>query len=368
MSMLGLRLLQKFFNVLTFSNVFALLIFVFALYILHFYISYYYRENPMPGPLPLPILGNYLQCPNYEDMVVWVEALHKKYGDMWETYTGPQRYIWVARADLVEKMFYSSAKNNYKRRTNWIRAYDEMGILNTGILMNRDLDLWSSNKSTLMRALGSKRLVERYFKLVSKCFGELEGYWEQLGYVENAYDQAFNISDWLHALALDDKLTLYTGRRGLSLASLFHSHSPGSEMFCSLEEMEETRKFRKAWLMAMESWTMPAFVPEFISSVTPRGRLDRSRHQKSYQWLRDELLTIVREKRAELESNRGKDKRENEPTLLDLLLAANDPREAKAKEEDEESGKGLDDENLAGILRDVFIGAMESVSMSASTS
>src|SRR5438067_119813 len=79
-------------------------------YIIKFYLSWYTRENPIPGPVPLPLIGNLHQIGL--DMGKGALKLQKKYGDIFEVALGPTNAVFVSKADLVENICSSALKNN----------------------------------------------------------------------------------------------------------------------------------------------------------------------------------------------------------------------------------------------------------------
>src|ERR1043165_2545061 len=91
------------------SDIFSLLIIFIVIYVTQFYYHYFTRPNPLPGPFPLPIIGNFHQSIGlgFND---WLTLMHKKYGDMYEINLGGYRMILIGRADLIENMNISSMK------------------------------------------------------------------------------------------------------------------------------------------------------------------------------------------------------------------------------------------------------------------
>ncbi|UZO15597.1 uncharacterized protein OCT59_007014 [Rhizophagus irregularis] len=96
-------------------------------YIFKYYLSWYTRENPIPGPIPLPLIGNLHQIG--KDLGKEAIKLQKKYGDIFEVMLGPSRVIFISRAELMEKICSPALKNNvfaYRSLPN--AGLDEMGL------------------------------------------------------------------------------------------------------------------------------------------------------------------------------------------------------------------------------------------------
>ena len=158
----------NFFNSSRLLDVLALLIIVFVLYTIKFYVSYFNRDNALPGPLPLPIVGNLLQYAMYGEMVLWTDVLRKKYGDLWELYMGSERHIWVSRADLVDKLFSPSTKSSFKYRTNGSRALAEVRMSDHGVVMNRNLNLYANDFFLLISVISSTVYLNKL--VLTNCY------------------------------------------------------------------------------------------------------------------------------------------------------------------------------------------------------
>jgi hypothetical protein len=97
------------------SYIFSFLIILIVIYVTQFYYHYFTRSNPLPGPFPLPILGNFHQRFGLESND-WLMLMHKKYGDMFEINFPSQRLIVLCRSDLIENMSIPSTKTKYPIR------------------------------------------------------------------------------------------------------------------------------------------------------------------------------------------------------------------------------------------------------------
>ena len=79
----------------------SLLAFI-VIYIAHYYFKYFTRPNPLPGPFPLPIIGN-LYLFKLDDYSRYAKHCHEKYGDLFEIYLGGDRQIFIGRLDVFDK-------------------------------------------------------------------------------------------------------------------------------------------------------------------------------------------------------------------------------------------------------------------------
>ena len=118
------------------SYLFHIFFTVILLYVINFYISYINRENSLPGPIPLPMIGNLHQMKNsskfYTDM-------HERYGDVFEFYIANKRIIMLNRVDLAEKLLMQSVKSNYFIRCSSVcQGWEELGLTTRGLIGNKE--------------------------------------------------------------------------------------------------------------------------------------------------------------------------------------------------------------------------------------
>src|ERR1044072_2686336 len=122
-------------------DIFYLLIVLNVIYITQFYYHYFTRPNPLPGPIPLPFLGNALNKVGFE-FKDWLMFMHKKYGDIFEITMAGQRMIVLGKADLVENMNVPSTKTKYPYRNHITEGLVEYGISKVGVVNNIEPKSW----------------------------------------------------------------------------------------------------------------------------------------------------------------------------------------------------------------------------------
>ncbi|CAJ0637414.1 7382_t:CDS:10 [Entrophospora sp. SA101] len=153
------------------------------------------RQSPLPGPFPLPFIGNVLE----RDLGKLAKRCQKKYGDMFELYIGNQRL-------------------------------EEMDLSN-GITMNNDLESWSFNRKFLINAALSPSFLKSFtINLVKENYFEMKNYWYKLNSEYKKVntgkgnggddDYIIDISSWLSRLSMDITLRTMTGKKALSTTFL----------------------------------------------------------------------------------------------------------------------------------------------------
>src|SRR6266511_5589985 len=107
-----------------FFDLINLLITFITLITFRYYYLYFTRENPLPGPFPLPLVGSIFNING--DLPRYLLGIQLKYGDLFEVWFGSSRFIMTVREDYIEKFLSSSTKSKFMLRTPYKEAYDEL--------------------------------------------------------------------------------------------------------------------------------------------------------------------------------------------------------------------------------------------------
>src|ERR1700722_15289018 len=117
---------------------------ILTIYVAHFYYKYFTRVNPLPGPFPLPFVGNLIQFYWYNggNTKKFYVNNNKKYGDIYEVYLNG-RNIVLNRSEHLEKLLAPSTRNTHMMmRTPDNKGLEELGVSGKGILLNNNYNSW----------------------------------------------------------------------------------------------------------------------------------------------------------------------------------------------------------------------------------
>ncbi|RHZ59367.1 hypothetical protein Glove_364g22 [Diversispora epigaea] len=160
-------------------------------YISYYYYKYFTRENPLPGPFPLPFIGNTFLI--FKNFTFDVDKVQSKYGDLCEIYMGSDRFILLGREDLIQKIIKPIINSPFHNRINDDhQGFKEIGILNTGLIANNNYDDWQYHRKFFTRAILAPSFIRQSVEAVQGSFSEMEKYWEKLG-----EDKVLEFNHWM---------------------------------------------------------------------------------------------------------------------------------------------------------------------------
>jgi Cytochrome P450 len=221
------------------------------LYIVKFYYSYYTRKSPLPGPFPLPLIGNFHQV-GLNPAQYAIE--HKEFGDMFEIWIGNSRSIVLSNPSLIDQIYISTTKNN--------KFFSRIPIAyfnGKGLIFNNDIPSWKRSRKFVVKSLTAPRFLKDFTHLTQSLFNENESFWDK-----NEYEIDFAISDI-------DKM--FHSRYYLTNC---HSYYLNTYLFVEensdpikSEEIKRTVKFNEAVKIFFSNLAFQVFTPEILKKYVP---------------------------------------------------------------------------------------------------
>ncbi|CAG8599094.1 6213_t:CDS:2, partial [Cetraspora pellucida] len=338
-----------------FSDIPRLVYILLCFYIIKYYYQYFTRENKLPGPLPVPLLGNALELFRYKlNLSEYVKAVQLKYGDICEIHMGPRRLIIISRSDIAFPIYTLSVAHNRKflYRDSPNPGLEEIGLEHRGIIANRNLDEWKINRRFLERTIMSKKFLKEFAEKENNIILDMFKLWDVL----ITKRQEIDLAKWITKFAGDAMLMTVTGQPAYSTLNYFISlgyeynndHIPVSKW-------NQSSKLISAVLSIFRITPWFLVVPPIIRHF-PGISFFNQRLLKNATNLNNVVLEIVRERRVYIDSL--SEDAQMPLDVLSLLLIANtrrDPSKTLFKSLD----RSLNDQDISGILVDIFLGAFE---------
>ncbi|GBB86620.1 hypothetical protein RclHR1_01300005 [Rhizophagus clarus] len=339
------------------TDIFIVLLITILIYVLHFYYKYFTRVNPLPGPIPLPIIGNLLNKSG--DLDEWFLKLHKKYGDIFEISLLGQRRIILCRGDYIENMFDPSKNAIYFHRFPYLKDLEDSKIFGTGILANYNYNSWKYNRTFFSQAILAPSFANETLNQGHQLFYEMENFWKKIG-----YDTPTDYSTWMQCFTNDMIMVLTTGNRLYSLPSYFNRISE-KKSNVSPASIEDSEAFIKSLRMFIIGNAFFITVPAIIRHYLPYFRQHQNKLFKNRDYLYNKLDQIIKTRRKEIEETPL-----DVPLRHDMLtsfITANTPRDInETKNVEGEFLRPMTDEEIRGNMRDAIAAGTEKTANSLS--
>ncbi|CAG8455689.1 11684_t:CDS:2 [Acaulospora morrowiae] len=336
-----------------FNDILSIILVIVIIYVSHFYYKYFTRENPLPGPIPLPLVGNVSLL--FSDIGEWPTQLQKKYGDIYETYIGPQRNIWICREDLVNKMLKPSSRNNFHLRTLPDNdGLKEIGLLDSGIVYNLDYKTWEYYRRFYARSILKSSFLMQVTDSIQAVFREMDDYWEQLD--ENT---ELDFSRWAKRYFMDAIFFIAASKRRYSLASYYNSLSINKKVQVSENSLKESEAFIDAVDGFMMCLLYFLVLPKYIFDF-PGIRIYTQRLKDKLSWLRKNVSGIIKERREEIEKT--PEGQELVHDILTMFLTINTSRDITEKVADSLHDRPMTDEEICGLFLETLSGGIDTSS------
>ncbi|CAG8555602.1 467_t:CDS:2 [Acaulospora colombiana] len=339
----------------SFTEILSILFVCLIIYVSHYYYKYFTRENPLPGPIPLPLIGNLFQI--CSDTAVWPSKLQEKYGDFYEVYVGSRRLIWLCSEDLIQKIMKPTINGNFH---NLVSAdndgLEEIGLLDSGVVYNLNYKNWEYHRRFYARTIAKPLFLIQTLSIIQEEFKEMENYWENLG-----EDTVLDLSHWMKRYFTDTLFLIAANKQARSLASYYGSLS-GKRNECTSESI---LKESDTFLEAVDGFAMcliyfllfPKIVRNFpgIKSYTQRLK-------NQLNWFRNSTLNIIKERREEIE--RTPEDQQLTYDILTMFITINTPRDITEKIADNLHDKPMSDEEICGNFIETITGGIDTSSNS----
>ncbi|CAG8440277.1 15858_t:CDS:1 [Acaulospora colombiana] len=325
----------------------SIIILLIAGYVTRFYYKYLTRQSPLPGPIPLPLVGNILTFTG--DIAVWPSELQAKYGDIFEVYVGPTRNVWLCNEELPQKIFSSALRNNFHDRVSKDCGLDEVGMINVALAFNLNYDEWTYVRKFYLKTMFTPAFMRQALACTQSTFQLMEGYWAKLG-----EDTVLDFSEWSRGYLMDSAFFLTTGNYLDVLTDYYNKLSPNSDPEISDGLLKEKEYFRQCAtdFINLELWFY--FAPKIVRDL-PIIRSYTKKCKDKIEYLRENLLKIVKARREEIE--RTPEDEKLVPDFLTMFLTVNTPRDITKGIADDINGRPMTDKEIVNVFLEVSAAA-----------
>ncbi|CAB4376303.1 unnamed protein product [Rhizophagus irregularis] len=345
-----------------FSDIPSLLILFIIGYVSHFYYRYFTRINPIPGPIPLPIVGNIHQKIGYS-LGEWYKLLHKQYGDMFEVNYAGQRIVVLCRPELLENMNTTSTKTKYPIRFNNTEGLVEYGVSAVGVGHNNVPKSWKFNRQFFTQAMLTPSFNHQAIEWTYELWKEMEIYWNKIG--EN---QELDLGKWMHRFTNEIIFNIATGVKNNSVAAFYYT-VVDPESIKTLDKTEQAKmEYSEEFVQSIETYMSGVgyffVLNKFIRNNIPFFREKIKMLLKNKETLFNRIRKIIKERRYEIENTPL-----DQPLRHDILtshITANTPRDIniiKHSDDVDMSRPMVDKEIFGNIFESIIAGTDTSASV-----
>nr|CAG8620210.1 2595_t:CDS:2 [Entrophospora candida] len=346
-------LLYASLSEIKFTDVFIALSTIICLYVIHFYYKHYTRINPLPGPIPIPLIGSFALVKKDLDIDAFYHSLSKKYGGegIYEAPIGGKRQILFTRADYIEDFFLSSMNvANHAIRTEKDVLLDIFDLDRKGIALNFDHHSWKFNREMFTQAIMPLTYSPKPSKYVNALFEEMSNCWIDLKPKGDAA-AVINIASWLRRFTTDFIHILVTEKRGFAI---HYYHRKFKNQIT--KEMIESEEFIEC-VDTFVSDNIP-YVPHILKDfpfVRPRVQKLIRNNDRFYKKMGD----IVKKRRREIEKtfNSNDNSKPKQLDLLTSMIIVNTPYDTRPPQSNVDPSllRPMTDDEIRGVLFDCFV-------------
>lgn len=353
--------------------IFSTLIFAtIILYIIQFYYKYFTRVNPLPGPIPLPIIGN-LKLSVFRNADKFFGELNRKYGDICEIMLSGRRVIILSNPKDFNKMFTMSTKSPYTTRFPMSGGLADIFPPTFGVSSNKDIKSWRYNRHLFVQAVMSSSYLQGVLNWTNNCFFELESYWNDLYMINENTPKEIDLNKWIVRFTNDVTAVLTFGERAYTMMAYYEvlskedNRKRSSEIkLVSYNTVEKSEKFIESFKIYLGGGTFFIVMPRLLRNYFPGLKSKTQRLYANRDYLYNAFSELITQRRKEIE-NESIDEIINRRDMLSSLIISNTERDTKRKDsnsysENELHNKPMTDEQIRFNLIDAFSGSSDTTS------
>ncbi|RHZ88540.1 hypothetical protein Glove_22g127 [Diversispora epigaea] len=319
-------------------------------YVSYFYYKYFTRENPLPGPFPLPFIGNIYQV--FRNSSLDMRKLQIKYGDLCEFYMESQRFILLGHDDLVQIVLKPNANGSFHNRVNDdTEGLIEVGILNTGLLFNNVFHDWQYHRKFFTKVMMSPSFIKQSMMVIRNVFLEMDKYWEKLG-----EDKVIEFNHWMKLYYFDTIFFTTTSKPANSLENYYNKLTSNEKLSSSKIIINESDLFVESVDAFVFSFVYFFFLPKIFRNFPGISKYTQYLKERIC-WLRNNVDNIIKTRREEI-SKTPMDQ-ELKSDLLTMFLTVNTERDITERIADDLHDEPMPDKNIEANFMEVMAGGID---------
>ncbi|CAG8530212.1 11088_t:CDS:2 [Ambispora leptoticha] len=291
-------------------KLFEILTLTFLYYIFHFYFNYYTRKNPLPGPFPLPIIGNLYLIRG--DLFDFIQKNHQQYGDLFELWV-PNRNIYFNNVNQIGKLTQPNTKSSFTTQMKLTKIFQEYIQTFGFIILNDDYESWRYYRKLLEQTISNQSYQHSLFDVILECFGEIQGHWKKLG-----AEHVIDIREWALRLLFDILIRTTTGENLFIMTKYFNHLTAGPKVHIAKEIDEMGEGIDQQLKNGAKALFYFQYVPEVLARTVfwwkTKKYLQISKKAQSV------YNKIIEKRKQEI---RNEDSSNRKVDVLNLLLNAN---------------------------------------------